>query len=401
MVSGSLLRGYNFMSTTFELGDNIPHNALIKVVGIGGGGGNAIEHMMAESIEGVEFICANTDAQALQRSSARTVIQLGEEITKGLGAGANPDIGRQAAEENRDRLREALEGTDMVFLTAGMGGGTGTGAAPIVASIAKELGILTVAVVTKPFAFEGRKRMRIAEEGIKSLSKYVDSLITIPNNKLLSVLGKNISLLNAFKAANNVLRGAVQGIADLITRPGLINVDFADVRTVMSEMGMAMMGTGIGTGENRAREAAEAAISSPLLEDVDFSGARGVLVNITAGMDMSIGEFEAVGDAIKGFTSENATVVVGTVIDPDMTEEMRVTIVVTGLGREFDKEDVKPQSSLAKNTRSDGTVDYHQLDRPTYLRQQDAVKKPLQEEDAREKDAEYLDIPAFLRKQED
>ncbi len=385
----------------FELGDNIPHNALIKVVGIGGGGGNVLEHMMAETIEGVEFICMNTDAQALQRSSARTVIQLGEEITKGLGAGANPDVGRQAAEENRDRIREALEGTDMVFLTAGMGGGTGTGGAPIVAAIAKELGILTVAVVTKPFAFEGRKRMRIAEEGIKSLSKYVDSLITIPNNKLLSVLGKNISLLNAFKAANNVLRGAVQGIADLITRPGLINVDFADVRTVMSEMGMAMMGTGVGTGENRAREAAEAAISSPLLEDVDFSGARGVLVNITAGMDMSIGEFEAVGDAIKGFTSENATVVVGTVIDPDLSEEMRVTIVVTGLGRDFDKEEAKPQSTISKNTRSDGTVDYHQLDRPTYLRQQDSVKKSAQTEDLRDKDAEYLDIPAFLRKQED
>jgi cell division protein FtsZ len=384
----------------FELGDNIPHNALIKVVGIGGGGGNAIEHMMAESIEGVEFICANTDAQALQRSSARTIIQLGEEITKGLGAGANPDIGRQAAEENRDRIREALEGTDMVFLTAGMGGGTGTGGAPIIASIAKELGILTVAVVTKPFAFEGRKRMRIAEEGIKSLSKYVDSLITIPNNKLLSVLGKNISLLNAFKAANNVLRGAVQGIADLITRPGLINVDFADVRTVMSEMGMAMMGTGIGTGENRAREAAESAISSPLLEDVDFTGARGVLVNITAGMDMSIGEFEAVGDAIKGFTSENATVVVGTVIDPDMTEEMRVTIVVTGLGRDFDRDETKPTASLAK-TRNDGTLDYHQLDRPTYLRQQDSVKKAPEGEDLKDKEGEYLDIPAFLRRQED
>ncbi len=385
----------------FELGDNIPHNALIKVIGIGGGGGNAIEHMMAENIEGVEFICANTDAQALQRSSARTVIQLGEEITKGLGAGANPEVGRQAAEENRDRIREALEGTDMVFLTCGMGGGTGTGGAPIIAEIAKELGILTVAVVTKPFAFEGRKRMRIAEEGIKSLSKYVDSLITIPNNKLLSVLGKNISLLNAFKAANNVLRGAVQGIADLITRPGLINVDFADVRTVMSEMGMAMMGTGIGTGENRAREAAEAAISSPLLEDIDFTGARGVLVNITAGMDMSIGEFEAVGDAIKGFTSENATVVVGTVIDPEMTEEMRVTIVVTGLGRDFDKEEVKPQSAITKNTRNDGTVDYHQLDRPTYLRQQDSFKKATETEDLRDKEAEYLDIPAFLRRQEE
>ena len=282
-----------------------------------------------------------------------------------------------------------------------MGGGTGTGGAPIVAEIAKALGILTVAVVTKPFAFEGRKRMQVAEEGIKSLSKYVDSLITLPNNKFLSVLGKNISLLNAFKAANNVLLGAVQGIADLITRPGLINVDFADVRTVMSEMGMAMMGTGVGTGENRAREAAEAAISSPLLEDVDFTGASGVLVNITAGMDMSIGEFETVGDAIKGFASENATVVVGTVIDPDMSEEMRVTIVVTGLGRNFDKEEVKPQTSIAKNTRSDGTVDYHQLDRPTYLRQQETVKKATAEVELRDKDAEYLDIPAFLRKQDE
>jgi cell division protein FtsZ len=384
----------------FELGDNIPHNALIKVVGIGGGGGNAIQHM-AGNIEGVKFICMNTDAQALQRSSADTVIQIGEEITKGLGAGANPDVGREAAKENSDRIREALEGTDMVFITAGMGGGTGTGAAPIVAEIAKSMGILTVAVVTKPFAFEGRKRMQVAEEGIKYLSKYVDSLITLPNNKLLSVLGKNISLLNAFKAANNVLLGAVQGIADLITRPGLINVDFADVRTVMSEMGMAMMGTGVGTGENRAREAAEAAISSPLLEDVDFTGARGVLVNITAGMDMSIGEFETVGDAIKGFTSENATVVVGTVIDPDMSEEMRVTIVVTGLGRNFDKEELKPQTTLAKNTRSDGTVDYHQLDRPTYLRQQESVKKATAEVELRDKDAEYLDIPAFLRKQDE
>ena len=287
----------------FELGENVVHNARIIVIGIGGGGGNAVEHMMMENIEGVDFICMNTDAQALSRSSARTVIQLGEEATKGLGAGANPDVGRLAAEENRARIAEILKGADMVFLTAGMGGGTGTGAAPIVAEVAKELGVLTVAVVTKPFAFEGRKRMEVAEKGIEQLGKYVDSLITIPNNKLLSVLGKNITLLNAFKAANNVLLGAVQGIADLITRPGLINVDFADVRTVMSEMGMAMMGTGLSSGENRAREAAEAAIASPLLEDVDFTGAKGVLVNITAGMDMSIGEFEAVGEDIKSFTS--------------------------------------------------------------------------------------------------
>ncbi|MBV53061.1 MAG: cell division protein FtsZ [Coxiellaceae bacterium] len=384
----------------FELGDNEAHNAQIKVIGIGGGGGNAIEHMMAESIDGVDFICANTDSQALQRSSAKMVIQLGEEMTKGLGAGADPNVGRQAAEEDRERLREVLDGTDMVFITAGMGGGTGTGAAPIVAEIAKQLGILTVAVVTKPFAFEGRKRMQIAESGIRELAKTVDSLITIPNNKLLSVLGKNITLLNAFKAANNVLLGAVQGIADLITRPGLINVDFADVRTVMSEMGMAMMGTGVSSGENRAREAAEAAIASPLLEDVDFSGAKGILVNITAGMDMSIGEFEAVGDAVKAFAAENATVVVGTVIDADMSEELRVTVVVTGVGS--DQEVLAQHQAVAKSTRNDGTVDYNQLDRPTYLRQQDTVEKQHDvEEKTMERDVEYLDIPAFLRRTED
>lgn len=386
----------------FELSENGTHNAKIKVIGVGGGGGNAIEHMITESIDGVEFICANTDAQALARSNARTIIQLGEEITKGLGAGANPDIGRQAAEENRDRIRETLVSTDMVFITAGMGGGTGTGAAPIFAEMAKELGILTVAVVTKPFAFEGRKRMLIADDGIRQLSQYVDSLITIPNNKLLSVLGKNVTLLNAFKAANNVLLGAVRGIADLITRPGLINVDFADVRTVMSEMGMAMMGTGCSSGENRAREAAEAAISSPLLEDINFAGAKGVLVNITAGTDMSIGEFEAVGEAVKSFTSENATVVVGTVIDQEMTDELRVTIVVTGLGAEA--EPIAPTSKpnkVVRNTKNDGTLDFQQLDRPTYIRNQEASKKAAEIDDSRDKDLEYLDIPAFLRRQED
>lgn len=407
----------------FELGDNSPHNATIKVIGVGGGGGNAVEHMMTENIAGVDFICANTDAQALSRSGASSLMQLGEEITKGLGAGANPEVGRKAAEENRDRIREALEGTDMVFITAGLGGGTGTGAAPIIAEVAKELGILTVAVVTKPFAFEGRKRQQVAEQGVHSLSQYVDSLITIPNNKLLNVLGKNISLINAFKAANNVLSGAVQGIADLITRPGLINVDFADVRTVMSEMGMAMMGTGISSGENRAREAAEAAIASPLLEDVDFSGAKGILVNITAGLGMSIGEFEAVGNAIKEFTSEDATVVVGTVIEPDMSEEMRVTVVITGLGGEHHRSasdsasdsSVEPQRlspSSITTKKSDGTLDYHQLDRPTYARahrkEEDGVQQSQasheagkQKEHDREREINYLDIPAFLRRQED
>ena len=356
----------------FELGDAGPHNAKIKVVGVGGGGGNAIEHMLSEHITGVEFIAANTDAQALGRSTAPTTIQLGEEITKGLGAGADPGVGRKAAQENIETIKNVLQGTDMVFITAGMGGGTGTGAAPIIAQTAKELGILTVAVVTKPFAFEGRKRMAVADDGIKELSQYVDSLITIPNNKLLSVLGKNITLLNAFKAANNVLYGAVQGIADLITRPGLINVDFADVRTVMAEMGMAMMGTGVSSGENRAREAADAAIASPLLEDVDFSGAKGVLVNITAGMDMSIGEFEAVGETIKSFTSENATVVVGTVIDPEMSEELRVTVVITGLGESLGAPTLSDAASHAQHVKRDGTLDLNHLERPTYIRHQGA-----------------------------
>ncbi len=386
----------------FELTDGSPHSAVIKVIGIGGGGGNAVEHMMLENIDGVEFICANTDAQALKKSNAQTVLQLGEEITKGLGAGADPEIGRKAAEENRERIHEILAGADMVFLTAGMGGGTGTGAAPVFAEIAKELGILTVAVVTKPFVFEGKKRLQVAENGIKALTQYVDSLITIPNNKLLTVLGKNITLLNAFKVANNVLLGAVQGIAELITRPGLINVDFADVRTVMSEMGMAMMGTGVSAGENRAKEAAEAAIASPLLEDIDITGARGVLVNITAGLDMSIGEFESVGEVIKSFTSENATVVVGTVIDPEMTDELRVTVVVTGLGKGGATGNVTVETSpvkLVETTKSDGTLDYHHLERPTVIRKQPAVPKVVMELGA--KDMDYLDIPAFLRRQED
>lgn len=380
----------------FELSDNTQHNAVIKVIGVGGGGSNAIEHMIAEDIEGVDFICANTDAQALQKSKAPTKVQLGDELTRGLGAGADPDIGRQAAEENRERIHEILRGSDMVFITAGMGGGTGTGAAPVFAEVAKELGILTVAVVTKPFEFEGKKRLEVAERGIKELTQYVDSLITIPNNKLLAVLGKSITLLNAFKAANNVLLGAVQGIAELITRPGLINVDFADVRTVMSEMGMAMMGTGVSRGQNRAKEAAEAAISSPLLEDIDFTGARGVLVNITGGLDMSIGEFEAVGEVVKSFASENATVVVGTVIDPQMTDELRVTVVITGLG--IGTETITSAGAAKATAKSDGSFDYHKLERPAVIRNQ-ATQRLVKELDI--KDIDYLDIPAFLRRQED
>ncbi len=394
----------------FELMESQLENAVIKVVGVGGGGGNAVEHMLAENIDGVEFICANTDAQALKNSNAKVLIQLGDELTKGLGAGANPQVGREAAEEDREHIKDILRGADMVFITAGMGGGTGTGAAPVFAQIAKELGILTVAVVTKPFSFEGKQRALAADEGIRRLSEHVDSLITIPNNKLLSVLGKNISLLNAFKAANNVLLGAVKGISDLITRPGLINVDFADVRTVMSEMGMAMMGTGTATGEQRARKAAEAAIASPLLEEVNFSGARGILVNITAGPDMSIGEFEEVGDVVKEFISDEATVVVGTVIDPDMTDELRVTVIVTGLGdirqRQVQHQQAPAKARLIETRRLDGSLDYNQLDRPAVMRrQQPLVSAPSapSEKQGNEAtpDVDYLDIPAFLRRREE
>ncbi len=385
----------------FTLMDSYAQNAVIKVVGIGGGGGNAVEHMVAADIEGVDFICANTDAQALKNSSARVTLQLGGNITKGLGAGANPDIGRQAALEDRDRIIEVLSGSDMVFITAGMGGGTGTGGVPVVAQVAKELGILTVAVVTKPFPFEGRKRAQVAEAGIKELSQYVDSLITIPNEKLLSVLGKQVTLLDAFRAANNVLLGAVQGIAELITRPGLINVDFADVRTVMSEMGMAMMGSGCSRGENRAREAAEAAIASPLLEDVDLNGACGILVNVTGGLDMSIGEFEEVGNTIKSFASEGATVVVGTVIDPEMGDEIRVTVVATGLGRPAQAPVAVqlPQEHPVKLVRKNsGEIDYQRLERPTVFRNQPAEESGLLREGT---NMDYLDVPAFLRRQAD
>src|SRR6188474_3091953 len=317
----------------FVLAETENHGAIIKVVGVGGGGGNAVTHMVNSGIEGVDFVCVNTDAQALKHARVKTSIQIGSNITKGLGAGADPEIGRQAAMEDRDRIVELIEGCDMLFITAGMGGGTGTGAAPVVAQVAKELNILTVAVVTKPFEMEGAKRQALAEQGIGELGKYVDSLITIPNQKLLTVLGGDTTLLDAFKAANQVLQGAVQGIAELITRPGLINVDFADVRTVMAETGMAMMGSGSASGEGRARQAAEAAVSSPLLEDINLAGAHGILVNVSAGMDLSIGEFQEVGNIVKQFASDDATVVVGTVIDPELSDEMRVTVVATGLGK--------------------------------------------------------------------
>jgi cell division protein FtsZ len=380
----------------FELIDNIPQSAVIKVLGVGGGGGNAVHHMITNQVDGVDFICANTDSQALNNLKAKTILQMGTNITKGLGAGANPEIGRQAALEDRDQIADILSGADMVFITAGMGGGTGTGAAPIVAEVARELGILTVAVVTRPFPFEGKKRSAIAEQGIEQLSANVDSLITIPNEKLLDVLGKEASLLDAFKAANDVLLGAVKGIADLIMHPGMINVDFADVKTVMSEMGMAMMGTGFATGEDRAREAAESAIRSPLLEDVNLQGARGILVNITAGENLSLGEFSEVGDTIEEFASDDATVVVGTVIDPELGDEMRVTVVATGLGGG----QAKPKK-VVDNTQREQT-DYSQLDRPAVLRNRPVDRGAVVAQAVgAEADIDYLDIPAFLRRQAD
>jgi cell division protein FtsZ len=392
-------QGGDIIMFTFEPVGSQGDDALIKVIGIGGGGGNAVEHMLRENIEGVHFVAVNTDAQALRNSGAETTIQIGANITKGLGAGANPDVGREAALENRDDIRQMLAGSDMVFIAAGMGGGTGTGAAPVIAEVAKELGILTVAVVTKPFNFEGKKRMSYALQGIDELSKHVDSLITIPNDKLLKVLGRGVSLLDAFKAANNVLLGAVQGIAELITRPGLINVDFADVRTVMREMGTAMMGTGSARGDDRAEEAAEKAISSPLLEDIDLAGAKGILVNITAGLDVTMEEFETVGNAVKAFASENATVVVGAVIDPSLEDELRVTVVATGIGNER-----KPDITLVKNSQK-------AVERPmrpmmhetTHAPRYDdrVMQQTVNAEPQPRSEPDYLDIPAFLRKQAD
>ena len=399
----------------FELVDTYSQEAVIKVVGVGGGGGNAVSHMLAASLEGVEFICANTDVQALNKTNIPVLLPLGSTLTKGLGAGANPSVGHQAALEDKERIKELLQGADMVFITAGMGGGTGTGAAPVVAEVAKELGILTVAVVTKPFSFEGAKRMKVADAGIRELRERVDSLITIPNEKLREVLGGSISLLDAFKAANDVLLNAVQGISELITKPGLINVDFADVRTVMSEMGLAMMGSGAASGETRARDAAEAAIASPLLEDVDLSGAKGILVNITAGLDMSIGEFDEVGTTVKEFADDDATVVVGTVIDPEMREELRVTVVATGLGGAEEvalPEPASPRVSAvppvriaaaaaeASLARPDMPEEPQSLDVPTTIRRSQKAAQSYVEA-AESQDMDYLDIPAFLRRQAD
>ncbi len=391
----------------FELVESVTQSALIKVIGVGGGGGNAVQYMVDTEVEGVEFICANTDAQALSRNAARTALHIGGELTKGLGAGANPEIGRQAALEDRERIAETLSGADMVFITAGMGGGTGTGAAPIVAEVARELGILTVAVVTRPFPFEGRKRMKIAESGIAELRDAVDSLIIIPNEKLMQVLGKNCSLVNAFSAANDVLKGAVQGIADLITRPGMINVDFADVRTVMSEMGMAMMGTAIARGDSRAEEAAEAAIRSPLLEDIDLRGASGILVNIAAGEDLSLGEFNEVGSIVEQYADEDATIVVGTVIDPSLGEELKVTVVATGLDRAREPEMTVVQGNSGHSRKPDGSLNLDEIELPTILRRQreealvDKPKSEAGEQSGQRDDYGSLDIPTFLRRQAD
>ena len=383
----------------FELVDSIPKNAEIKVVGVGGGGCNAVRHMIDSNIDGVHFICANTDAQSMHNLDNATVLQLGGALTKGLGAGANPEIGRQAAMEDKERIAQVLEGADMVFITAGMGGGTGTGGAPVIAEIAKQMGILTVGVVTRPFGFEGRKRMAIADEGIAQMKERVDSLIIVPNEKLLQVLGKDMTVLSAFKQANDVLFGAVQGITDLILLDGLINVDFADVRTVMSEMGMAMMGTGSSSGEGRAREAAESAISSPLLEDVNLSGANGILVNVTSDLNLTIGEFSEIGDTIKEFAAPDATVIIGSALDPSMNDEVRVTVVATGLGKDMTSSQTPPMRVIQKETsmENDPNPNYRNYEKPTTERKK-AVGDGMEGEESTQ---EYLDIPAFLRRQAD
>ena len=383
--------------------DQAPVTPVIKVIGIGGGGGNAVQHMAENGIEGVEFICANTDLQALRGKTART-LQLGGQLTGGQGAGSEPEVGREAALEDRGRLQEALEGCDMVFIAAGMGGGTGTGAAPVLAQVAQEMGILTVAVVTRPFDFEGKKRRAVADKGIEDLGRFVNSLITIPNEKLKSVLGAEMTLLNAFAAANDVLLNAVQGIAEIITRPGLVNVDFADVRTVMSEKGMAMMGAGKAQGEGRAEAAAEAAIASPLLEDVNLSGAKGILVNVTAGMDLTIGEYDEIGARVKQLASDSATVVAGAVIDPALSGDIRVTIVATGLGDAAERSHAQDASRVRLVQSARISADYKDFERPTALRNQAPEETPKGMRDPQGKlteDAEYLSVPAFLRRQAD
>ena len=391
------------MAMKYELMDMSNEHAVIKVIGVGGGGGNAVSHMVGSLVEGVEFICANTDAQALRKLNIDTIIQLGVELTKGLGAGTNPEVGRMAADENKERIREVLQGADMVFLTAGMGGGTGTGAIPVIAEIARSMGILTVAVVTKPFSFEGKKKLATAEQGIAELERFVDSLITIPNQKLLPVLGSDVSLVNAFRAANDVLLDAVQGITELIVHPGMINVDFADVRTVMSGMGAAIMGTGSAKGEYRAREAAEKAIACPLLEDINLQGARGILVNISAA-DMGIAEFDEVGNIVHEFASEDAVIKIGMSINPELGDEIKVTVVATGMGLPSRVVKLAPKATagfVSQNVA--GEVSYEGLDKPTVMRQNKTEGRETRfgAQPKKDIDLDYLDIPAFLRRQAD
>jgi cell division protein FtsZ len=380
----------------FELVENYTPSARIKVIGVGGGGGNAVAQMIDASIDGVEFIAANTDAQALRQFKGKTILQIGSSVTKGLGAGANPDVGREAALEDRERIAEMIDGADMLFITAGMGGGTGTGAAPVVAEVAKELGILTVAVVTKPFMFEG-KRVRAANQGIEALSRHVDSLIIIPNEKLMQVLGDDVSMLDAFKAANNVLHGAVGGIAEVINCPGLVNVDFADVRTVMSEMGMAMMGSAQASGEDRARIAAEQAVASPLLEDVNLAGARGVLVNITASSSVKMKEIHEVMNTIKGFTAEEATVIVGQVLDDTMEGDLRVTMVATGLGNPVARQQPKPMQIIRTGTDDAPMMVGNGEELPSVM----TSRRSRTIQAMSDSGIDTLDIPAFLRRQAD
>jgi cell division protein FtsZ len=396
LESGFLI-GQQEESTMFELMDVDTQDAVIKVIGVGGCGGNAVDHMIDSGLTGVEFIAINTDAQALKRNQAKTQLQLGNNVTKGLGAGANPEVGREAALEDRERIAEMIDGADMLFITAGMGGGTGTGAAPVVAEVAKELGILTVAVVTKPFMFEG-KRVRAANAGIEALSRHVDSLIIIPNEKLMQVLGEDVSMLDAFKAANNVLHGAVGGIAEVINCPGLVNVDFADVRTVMSEMGMAMMGSAQASGENRARIAAEQAVASPLLEDVNLAGARGVLVNITAASSVKMREIHEVMNTIKGFTAEEATVIVGQVLDDTMEDSLRVTMVATGLGNPVARQQPKPMQIVREATYGQPIAMEDADDVPSVMT---TNRRSRTVQAMADSGIDTLDIPAFLRKQAD
>lgn len=382
------------MSEVFEFAEEKSAQAIIKVIGVGGGGGNTINQMVTGGIQGVDFICANTDAQHLEGCDADVLLQLGMNVTRGLGAGANPAVGRQAAEEDRDRIREAIEGTDMLFITCGMGGGTGTGAAPVVAEIAREMGILTLAVVTKPFPFERGKRMDVAKQGIEELGRFVDSLIVIPNEKLLTALGKATTLKTAFQSANNVLHNAVQGISDLITRPGDINVDFADVRQVMSVQGMAMMGRATAVGDDRAREAAEAALASPLLDDLSLHDAQGLLVNVSADENLGIHEFQIVNEVIADMGGDNAEVIVGMAVDNALGDEICVTVVATGLGQE-----PQPPQAPARGIQRDagGQMRYEDLDRPTVIRQ--SPRQPAGDNAA--VDMDYFDVPAFLRNQAD